>query len=126
MKKLLIVDDSSVIRTRIAELSKSPELAGLEVVATARHGGEALHMARQYMPDLVTLDLTMPNIDGINCIRELMRISPQIRVLVISSLTDKKTALKALSLGALGFLQKPFSNEGLLEALQEIMRETEA
>lgn len=80
-------------------------------------------MARQYMPDLVTLDLTMPNIDGINCIRELMRISPQIRVLVISSLSDKKTALKALSLGALGFLQKPFSNAGLLEALQEILGE---
>lgn len=121
MKKLLIVDDSSVIRTRIAELAQHPALAGLEVVATARHGGEALHMVRQYLPDLVTLDLTMPNIDGINCIRELMRISPQIRVLVISSLTDKKTALKALSLGALGFLQKPFTNEGLLEALQEVL-----
>ena len=121
MKKLMIVDDSSLIRSRVAELAKHPELPALEIVATARHGGEAVHMARQFQPDLVTMDLTMPNVDGPNCLRELMRISPAMRVLVISSLTDKKTALKALSLGALGFLQKPFSNEDLLDALQEVL-----
>lgn len=121
MKKLLIVDDSPVIRARISELAQHPDLPALEIVGTARHGGEAVHMARLHQPEVVTMDLTMPNMDGINCIRELMRISPAMRVLVISSLTDIKTPLQALNVGALGFLQKPFSNDGLVDALQELM-----
>ncbi len=120
MKKLLIIDDSSEIRNRIAAVSNNPRLADLKIVGNAKHGADALLMARQFMPDIATTDLSMPNMDGVNCIRGLMRISPDIRILVISSLPDRKTVLQALTAGALGFLRKPFSNDDLLEALVEL------
>jgi two-component system chemotaxis response regulator CheY len=79
-----------------------------------------VRLCAQHQPDLVTLDLTMPEMDGIDCVEELVRIKPDIRVLVVSALSDKATALEAIKRGANGFLFKPFTDDQLVHALKEL------
>jgi two-component system chemotaxis response regulator CheY len=119
--RLLVVDDSNMIRSRILRLVQGGGLAGLSVVAVARNGAEALRVARATRPDLVTMDLTMPEMDGVECISELLRMLPRTRILVVSALSDKSTAIQALRLGARGFVAKPFSDDELKLALLDVM-----
>ncbi len=121
--KLLIVDDSKVIRNRIARLTMDPRLPNLQIVGLAANGLEALELARQHKPELVTIDLTMPEMDGIECVGELVSAFPDINILVVSALSDKSTALTAMKRGARGFLHKPFSDDALVEALLELMKD---
>lgn len=120
-QKMMVVDDSMVFRNRIARLATEGRLKNIKVVAQAGDGVEALEQAKIHFPDLVTMDLTMPRMDGPACLEALKDILPQARVLVVSALSDRGTALKALTKGAHGFLLKPFSEEQLLDALQELM-----
>ena len=119
--RLLVVDDSNMIRSRISRAVQSGALPGLSVVGVARNGAEALRVARATQPDLVTMDLTMPEMDGVECIGEMLRMLPRASILVVSALSDKSTAIQALRLGARGFLAKPFSDEELKLALLEVM-----
>lgn len=119
--KLLIVDDSSVIRSRIARVSGDSNLPELSIVGLAKNGREAIRICKVLLPDLVTMDLTMPEMDGVSCIRELITLHPHINILVISALSDKTTAIKALKLGARGFLNKPFTDRQLIAALLEFV-----
>jgi two-component system chemotaxis response regulator CheY len=115
--KLLIVDDSNIVRSRIARIVQRGSLGAVTIVGLARNGHEALRATRQTSPDVVTMDLTMPGMDGLACIPDLLAIRPGARILVISALTDKSTAIKALRLGARGFLPKPFDDDALQLAL---------
>ena len=116
--RLLIVDDSNIVRRRI---ERSQQFDDLQVVGTAANGLEALELARRMDPDLVTMDLTMPQMDGIECITQLVRLKPAVRILVISALADKATAVEAMERGANGFLNKPFTDRQLNEAIAELM-----
>lgn len=119
--KLLIVDDSNLIRSRIARISQHPGLPPFKVVGLARNGTEAVEMCMQHQPQMVTMDLTMPEMDGATCIEQLIRFNPRINILVISALNDKPTAIKAIKKGARGFLHKPFSDDQLINALLEML-----
>ena len=120
--KLLIVDDSNMIRVRIASLIRDVRLnKNIEIVGLARDGASALQLATQHQPELMTLDLTMPEMDGIACLEEVMKAVPSISVLVVSALDDKPTAIKALKLGARGFIRKPFTDEQLVQAFQQLI-----
>ncbi|HET9106179.1 MAG TPA: response regulator [Steroidobacteraceae bacterium] len=116
--KLLIVDDSNIMRRRI---ERSQQIEELEVVGTAGNGIEALEMFRKTDPDVVTMDLTMPQMDGIECISALVQLKPAVRILVISALADKATAVEAMERGANGFLNKPFTDRQLNEAIADLM-----
>jgi two-component system chemotaxis response regulator CheY len=118
--KLMIVDDSNIMRRRI---ERSQTFEEIELVGTASNGLEALEMFKKMDPDVVTMDLTMPQMDGIECIENLVRIKPAIRILVISALADKATAVEAMEKGANGFLNKPFTDRQLNEAIAELIRE---
>ena len=120
--KLLIVDDSSIIRSRIARIALHPQLRRLHIVGLAKNGVEAVDICRRYTPEVVTMDLTMPEMDGITCVEKLIAHDPRLNILVVSALSDKTTAIQALKKGARGFLQKPFSDEQLVEALLEVTR----
>ncbi|MBK9523158.1 MAG: response regulator [Rhodocyclaceae bacterium] len=120
-QKLLIVDDSSVIRNHISRLMIDPRLSNLTIVGVASDGEKALVAAKAFRPDVITMDLTMPNMDGEACIEQISQFLPDARILVISALSDKATAIRALTKGAHGFLQKPFSDESLVESLVEIL-----
>jgi two-component system chemotaxis response regulator CheY len=117
--KLMIVDDSNIMRRRI---ERSQQFEELQVVGTAANGIEALELFKKTDPDMVTMDLTMPRMDGIECIGRLVALKPAVRILVISALADKATAVEAMEKGANGFLNKPFSDRQLNEAIAELMR----
>ena len=117
--KLMIVDDSNLMRRRI---ERSQQFEELQLVGTAADGVEALELFRQTDPDVVTMDITMPHMDGIECIARLVAMKPAIRILVVSALADKATAVEAMERGANGFLNKPFTDRQLNEAIAELMR----
>ena len=117
--RLLIVDDSNIMRRRIERSQRFDEL---EVVGAASNGVEAIELFRRTDPDLVTMDLTMPQMDGIECIEQIVRLKPAVRILVISALADKATAVDAMEKGANGFLNKPFTDRQLNEAIAELIR----
>jgi len=117
--KLLIVDDSGIMRRRI---ERSQQFEELQLVGTAGNGVEALEMFKKTDPDVVTMDLTMPRMDGIECISKLVALKPAVRILVISALADKATAVEAMEKGANGFLHKPFTDRQLNEAIEDLMR----
>ena len=120
-RSLMVVDDSMIFRNRIARLATDERLSGLTVVAMAEDGQQAIEQAKLYKPDFVTMDLTMPIMDGPACLEALRTVLPGSRVLVVSALSDRATALKAMTRGAHGFLLKPFSDTQLVESLQELM-----
>ena len=121
--KLLIVDDSSVIRSRIARVTGNSQLTDLNIIGLAKNGHEAIRMCNVVLPDLITMDLTMPEMDGVSCIKQLLAQHPQLNILVISALSDRTTAIQALKLGARGFINKPFTDKQLLDALLEFNEE---
>lgn len=116
--KLMIVDDSNIIRNKIA---RSLAQHHLTVVATASNGEEAVKLFAEHKPDVVTMDLTMPRMDGLECIRNISKLNPASRILVVSALADKATAIQALKEGAQGFLCKPFTEDELTEAIDELL-----
>lgn len=116
--RLLIVDDSNIMRRHI---ERSQQFDDLEVVGTAANGVEAVELFKRTDPDLVTMDLTMPHMDGIECVERIVAIKPNILILVISALADKATAVEAMEKGANGFLNKPFSDRQLNDALEELL-----
>jgi two-component system chemotaxis response regulator CheY len=118
--KLLIVDDSAIIRSRIARVLSDTRLGPIDLVGMARNGAEALTLFMQTIPDIVTMDITMPGMDGVECTEKMILHHPECNILVISALSDKATALKALQKGARGFLYKPFSEGQLVEAFLEL------
>lgn len=120
--RLLIVDDSLIIRNRIARLCADQRLPSIRIVGLAADGVQALRIAGEQRPTLVTMDLTMPNMDGETCIANLAQLLPDSRILVISALSDKTTALRAIRRGAQGFLHKPFDDDTLVASLQEMLQ----
>jgi two-component system, chemotaxis family, chemotaxis protein CheY len=118
--RLMIVDDSNMIRTRISRVVSSGKLGNISLVGLARNGVEAVRIAKATKPDVITMDLTMPEMDGLACIEAIMAILPQTNILVVSALNDKSTAIAALKLGARGFVAKPFSDDELQLALLEL------
>ena len=118
--RLLIVDDSNMIRTRISRVVQNGGIKGIVLAGLARNGHEAVRLARATRPEVVTMDLTMPEMDGIECIGELLKFDPTLKILVVSALSDKSTAIQALKLGARGFVAKPFSDEELQIALLDV------
>jgi two-component system chemotaxis response regulator CheY len=117
--KLMIVDDSNIMRRRI---ERSQQFQDLQLVGTAANGVEAIELFKKTDPDVVTMDLTMPRMDGIECISRLVALKPEVRILVVSALADKATAVEAMEKGANGFLNKPFTDRQLNEAIAELMR----
>jgi len=119
MKKILIVDDSEIIRTQIKQCFNNT----FSGVYLAKNGADAVEQMAIVKPDVVTMDLTMPEMDGIECISELMKIDNNARIIVISALSDNATCLEALKRGAQGFLDKPFSDTELKEAIEIILED---
>lgn len=119
MKTLMIVDDSNIIRNRIERLQKKD----IQVVAKAGNGEQAIAMFKHYRPDIVTMDITMPRMDGLECIKQLIAIDPKVTILVVSALSDKEIGINALRYGARGFICKPFTEYDLDKAMNRILED---
>ena len=116
---IMVVDDSKIMRQMIMEVCKN--FKGMNVVATASDGVAAIEAFKKFNPQFITMDLTMPNLDGVEAIREIISLDASVKILVISALSDQETALESISAGAKGFLYKPFSKDELTEALIGIL-----
>lgn len=117
--RLLIVDDSSIMR-RIIEKNLSDY--EIEIVGMAADGDEALHLVKKEHPDVITLDITMPGMDGLACLDEIMKLQPKAKVMIITALSDKLTGLRALDKGARGFLYKPVNAKDLAKAFDRLLK----
>jgi len=120
MNKLMIVDDSNLIRKKIA---REFDQSKFELVGSAENGEKAIELFNQTKPSVVTMDITMPHLDGIECIESLISIKPDVRILVISALNDKATGMEALEKGAMGFINKPFTQKDIVDALDTLMED---
>lgn len=115
--RLLIVDDSLVVRNAI---QRSVDDGKVSHVFRAEDGEEAVSIFSRERPELVTMDLTLPRLDGLGAIRRIREIAPNTSILVISALNSHKTAMEAIALGACGFLTKPFTPREMSEALEQL------
>ncbi len=122
-KKIMVVDDS-----RIAQLQLQEALSGTdyEVVACCQNGEDALEQYDKVQPDLVTMDIVMPGMDGLDAARLLMQSHPDARVLMVSSLAYDDTIEEANKIGAKGFVYKPFDQDQLLKTLDQAFGDTAA
>ena len=116
--RILIVDDSQVMR-RVIERS----VKGGHEFRTASNGVEALAEFEAFDPEVVTMDLTMPEMDGLTAVDRLVSKRPDVRILVVSALGDVGTAVEAVKRGARGFLLKPFDADQLNEEIVELFRD---
>ena len=118
--KFMVVDDSDIIRTKIQNVLDEESF---EIVGTANNGLEAIQQFKDLQPRVVTMDITMPFMDGIETIEKIIEIDSEVRILVVSALSDKATLIKAMHLGAYGFLCKPFTDLELAEAVEELIED---
>lgn len=116
--RLLVVDDSLVVRNAISRVSH----AGIAEVLRAEDGEQAVSLFEQHLPELVTMDLTMPNLDGLSAIARIVSVEPRTSILVISALNSHRVALEAIQRGACGFLTKPFTEREVSEALEALVQ----
>ncbi|MEA2561197.1 MAG: two-component system, chemotaxis family, chemotaxis protein CheY [Acidobacteriota bacterium] len=116
--RLLIVDDSSTVRRSIERHIFSERVTE---IYQAANGLEAMELFERYRPEYVTMDLTMPEMDGLTCISKMMTLKPDTRLMVISALGDAETAIEAVERGANEYVVKPFSAEDLNLALANLV-----
>ena len=116
--KLLIVDDSLVVRRTV---ERNLRLSKFKEIRMAGNGLEAIRVFEEFKPDVVTLDITMPELDGLSTVEILRGKKTGAIILIISALADRSTAVEAMKRGAHGFLLKPVTAEGLHLALEDII-----
>ncbi len=109
-KRLLIVDDALIMRKRIKDIA---ERAGWEVAGEATNGEEAVELYRKESPDLVTLDIVMPKMDGVTALKHVLAADPQAQVVMISAVDQKEKLSECIGTGAIDFIVKPFDSARL-------------
>lgn len=116
--KLLIVDDSMMMRKMVERALADQQFT---VVSSAADGEEGLRLFTETLPDLVTLDITMPKMDGLTCLEKMLKIKPDAKILMVSSQSDAATAADVMAKGAAGIVIKPFNAPQLVEKVQEVL-----
>jgi two-component system, chemotaxis family, chemotaxis protein CheY len=114
MKRLLVVDDALFMRKMICGVAAE---AGWQVVAEAGDGAEAVALYQQHHPDLVTMDLVMPIMGGLEALRQIRAFDPRAQVVVVTALDQKQSLMESIRDGAIDFIVKPFERERVLALL---------
>ena len=114
MARVLIVDDAAFMRKMLSDALAS---GGHEVVGEASNGNEAVQQFQELRPELTTLDITMPEKDGLQALREILSFDPTARVVMCSALGQESKVLESIKAGAKDFVVKPFQAERVLEAV---------
>jgi two-component system chemotaxis response regulator CheY len=109
-RRVLIVDDALIMRQRIKEIA---EEAGWQVAGEAKDGEQAVECYRQERPDLVTLDIVMPKMDGVSALKQMMADDPNARVVMVSAVNQKRKLAECIQAGAIDFIVKPFDKATL-------------
>ena len=115
---VLVCDDAIFMRTMISDILSQ---AGYEVVGEAETGTQAVERFKALNPDLVTMDIVMPDMGGIDAVREIVKIAPGARVLMCSAMGQQALVIEAIQAGAKDFVVKPFQPSRVLEAVQRVL-----
>lgn len=116
--RILIVDDAAFMRMMIKDiLSKN----GFEIVGEAADGQQAVEKYKELQPDLVTMDITMPEMDGITALKEIRNINPNAKVIMCSAMGQQSMVIDAIQAGAKDFIVKPFQADRVLEAISKTL-----
>jgi two-component system, chemotaxis family, chemotaxis protein CheY len=118
MARILVVDDAAFMRKVLRDMLLA---GGHEVVGEATNGIEAVERYQELRPELITLDITMPQKDGLTALKEIMMIDPRARVVICSSLGSESKVIESIKLGAKDFIAKPLCSDRLLEAVQNAL-----
>jgi len=118
MKKLLIVDDTLFIRETIKRMLDEVDV-DIEIVGEADNGEDAITLYRETRPDLVTMDITMPNKNGLEATKEICAEFPDAKIIMVTAVGQQKNVITALENGATDFMTKPFTKERLIEMLKQ-------
>ncbi|MDX2495263.1 MAG: response regulator [Desulfuromusa sp.] len=117
-KRVMIVDDALFMRTMLRDIFES---AGWQVVVEAETGTEAIDEYKIHQPDLVTMDIVMPEMGGIDALTKILSEHPAARIVVCSALSQKDLILEAINAGAKDFIVKPFQNAQVLEVVERVV-----
>ncbi|MNM84656.1 Chemotaxis protein CheY [compost metagenome] len=116
--RILIVDDAAFMRMMIRDiLSKN----GFEVVGEAQDGAQAVEKFKELHPDLITMDITMPEMDGIAALKEIKKLDPNARVIMCSAMGQQAMVIDAIQAGAKDFIVKPFQSDRVIEAINKTL-----
>lgn len=117
--RVLIVDDAAFMRMLLKDIVTK---AGMEVVGEAANGQEAIDKYNELKPDVVTMDITMPVMDGIQAIKEIKKQDPAAKIIVCSAMGQQAMVIEAIQAGAKDFIVKPFQANRVIEAIQKVIR----
>jgi len=116
MAKILLVDDAAFMRMMIKDiLSKN----GYEIIGEAENGLKAIEKFQELRPDLTTMDITMPELDGISAVKEIKKMDPSAKVIMCSAMGQQAMVIEAIQSGARDFIVKPFQPDRVLEAVRK-------
>ena len=119
MANILITDDAMFMRTMLKSILTS---AGHNIIAEASNGKEAVELYAKYKPDLVTMDITMPELDGIGALKEIMKSDPQANVIMVTAMGQQVMVVEAVKAGAKDFIVKPFNSDKVLESVNKLIK----
>lgn len=117
--RILIVDDAAFMRMMIKDILKKNDF---EVCGEAEDGRQAVERYKELSPDLVTMDITMPKLDGIAAVREIKKMDPAAKIVMCSAMGQQAMVVEAIQAGALDFIVKPFQHDRVVEALRKALR----
>jgi len=118
MAKVLIVDDAAFMRMMIKDIL---EKNGFEIVGEANNGIKALELYKKENPDVVTMDITMPDMDGLQAVKEIKAIDPDAKIVMCSAMGQQTMVMDAIKAGAKDFIVKPFQPDRVLEAINKVI-----
>lgn len=118
MTRVLIVDDAAFMRMMIKDILQKN---GFEVVGEASNGIEAVNLYKKEKPDVVTMDITMPDMDGIEAVKEIKAFDSEAKIIMCSAMGQQSMVMDAIKSGAKDFIVKPFQSDRVLEAIRKVV-----
>lgn len=117
--RILVVDDAAFMRMMIRDILVKN---GYEVAGEAANGNEAVLKYQELRPDVTTMDITMPEMDGITAVREIRKLDPNARIIMCSAMGQQAMVLDAIQAGARDFIVKPFQEDRVVDAIKKVLR----
>lgn len=123
MKKLtfVVVDDAIFMRTLLKKMIEETDT--YTVVGEGSNGYDAIDLAKLYQPDVMTLDITMPELDGIKAVKDIIKFSPETKIIMVSAMGQQSMVIEAIKLGAKDFVVKPFEKSRVIQAIRNVLVE---
>jgi two-component system chemotaxis response regulator CheY len=118
--KFVVVDDAVFMRTLIKRMIE--ENPSYIVVGEGANGHEAIAQAKKLLPDIMTLDITMPEMDGILAIKEILSVSPKTKIIMVSAMGQQSMVIDAIKMGAKDFIVKPFDKTRVQQAIENVLK----